>query len=158
MKPFSLKALAFALLLTVSAAPVLAADDGDDTVPEILHTQHALRTKIDNPSGEYSQFSPDDLNTMRRAQDKIFTMLDGVTSLDQLKEDQKIALSNALDQVKATLTHNEGNRLICYRERRIGTNLLEKRCETVAERQARAEQSQKEMMDRSRVMQTRGGG
>ena len=146
MKPFSLKPLAFAALLAVCAAPVWAQDDGvDDTVPEILHTQHALRTKLDNPTGEYSRFSAGDLNTMRHAQDKIFQMLDGVSSLDQLKEDQKIALSNELEQVKATLTQNEGNRLICYRERRIGTNLLEKRCETVAEREAHYRESQMQM-------------
>lgn len=157
MKVFSLKPLAFAALLAVFAAPVLAAtDDGvDDTVPEILHTQHALRTKLDNPTGEYSRFSQEDLSTMRHAQDRIFLMLDGVTSLDQLKEDQKIALSNDLDQVKATLTNNEGNRLICYREKRIGTNLLEKRCETVAERDARAHDAQQAMQDMAREVQNR---
>ena len=159
MKPFSLKPLAFAALLAVCAAPVWAQDDGvDDTVPEILHTQHALRTKLDNPTGEYSRFSPNDLATMRHAQDKIFLMLDGVTSLDQLKPDQKIELSNQLDQVKATLTNNEGNRLICYRERRIGTNLLEKRCETVDEREARAHDSQQQMQDMAREVQNRSGG
>jgi hypothetical protein len=160
MKPFSLKPLAFAALMAICAAPVLAAtDDGvDDTAAEILHTQHALRAKLDNPTGEYSRFSADDLSTMRRAQDKIFRMLDGVSSLDQLKEDQKIELSNALDQVKATLTHNEGNRLICYRERRIGTNLLEKRCETVDEREARTKASEEQMREMSREVQTRSGG
>ena len=159
MKPFSLKPLAFAVLLAACAGPALAQNDGGDvTVPEILHTQHALRTKLDNPTGEYSKFSQDDLNKMRHAQDRIFQMLNGVTSLDQLKEDQKIALSNELDQVKATLTQNEGNRLICYREKRIGTNLLEKRCETVAEREAHARESQQQMMDMSREVSNHGGG
>jgi hypothetical protein len=159
MKTFSLKPLAFAALLAVCAAPVLAQDDGvDNTVPEILHTQHALRAKLDNPTGEYSRFSADDLAKMRHAQDQVFRMLDGVSSLDQLKEDQKIALSNALDQVKATLTNNEGNRLICYRERRMGTNLLEKRCETVDEREARTHDSQQQMQDMAREVQTRSGG
>lgn len=159
MKPFSLKPLAFAVLLAACTAPVWAQDSGvDDNVPAILKTQHTLRTKLDNPTGEYSRFSPDDLNKMRHAQDRIFQMLDGVTSLDQLKQDQKIALSNELDQVKATLTQNEGNRLICYREKRIGTNLLEKRCETVDEREARAHQSQQEMQDMAREVQNRSGG
>ena len=160
MKPFSLKPLAVAALLALCAAPVLAVtDDGvDDTVPEILHTQHELRAKFDNPNGEYSRFSADDLNTMRRAQDKIFRMLDGVTSLDQLNADQKVELSNALDQVKATLTNNKGSRLICYRERKIGTNLVEKRCETVEEREARARDSQEQMREYSRTPQERHGG
>lgn len=160
MKPFSLKPLAFAVLLACTA-PVLAQDKDngiDDTVPKILQTQHELRTKLDNPTGEYSKFSADDLNRMRRAQDKIFAMLDGVTALDQLNADQKIALSNELDQVKATLTQNEGNRLVCYRERKTGTNLVAKRCETVQEREARARDSQEQMREYSSTPQERHGG
>ena len=160
MKSFSLKPLAFAAFLALCAAPVFAAtDDGvDDTVPEILQTQHSLRAKLDNPAGEYSRYSADDLAKMRRAQDKIFKMLDGVSSLDQLNEDQKTALSNELDQVKATLTQNEGNRLVCYRERKTGTNLVAKRCETVQEREARVHDSEEQMREFNRTPQTRSGG
>ena len=159
MKPFSLKPLAFAALLAVCASPVLAQDDGaDDTAPEILQTQHALRAKLDNPTGEYSRFSADDLATMRHAQDKVFRMLDGVSSLDQLNADQRTELSNALDEVRATLVQNAGSRLICYRERKTGTNLVEKRCETVEEREARARDSQDQLREYNRTPQERHGG
>ena len=139
MKFLPAKALAFALLFATCAAPVLAADD---TVPDILQAQHALRDKLDNPNGEYSRFSPDDLTKMRQAQDEIFRMLAGVTSLDQLKEDQKVALSDELDEVKAALARNDANRLVCHREQKPGTNLVAKVCETVQEREVRTRSSE----------------
>jgi hypothetical protein len=159
MNAFPLKTLAIAVLLAFAAGPAFAADDGvDDTVPEILNTQHMLRTKLDQPSGEYSRFSQSDLSRMRRAQDKVFRMLDGVSSLDELNVGQRTELSNALDEIKATLASNSDSRLICRRERRIGTNLVEKRCETMAEREARARDSQQQMQDIARTVQTISGG
>ncbi|NUS39629.1 MAG: hypothetical protein HOQ02_11490 [Lysobacter sp.] len=142
MKLHPLRSLMLAALLSCAIAPAFADDVADTTVPEILHTQHALREKLDNPTGEYSRFDADALTRMRQAQDKVFGMLNGVTSLDQLTVDRKIELSNALSQIKATLLANEGSRMICHRERKTGTNLLERRCETVAERDARAHDAQ----------------
>ena len=43
-------------------------------------------------------------------------------------------------------------------ERKIGTNIVEKRCETAAERELRARESEKDMMDMSRSPQTQRGG
>lgn len=159
MNAFPLKTLALAALFALAAGPAFAADDGvDDTVPEILATQHALRAKLDQREGEYSKFSHADLARMRRAQDTVFEVLDGVTSLDELNAAERTELSNALSQIKATLASDEGSRLICHRERKTGTNLVTKRCETVAEREARARDSQQQMQDFSRTVQTRGGG
>ena len=133
-------------------------DQQPQTVAEILHVQKDLRSKLDNPTGEYSRFSEADIAKMKRAQDNVFSMLSGVDSLDQLDLDQKTSLSNSLDMIKATLLSDEGNRLICYRERKIGTNIVSKRCETVAERNARAKEAQEQMREMAPTVQTRSGG
>ena len=155
-------ALAASLFLCSAAAFAGSADmpaqDAPQTVSEILQFQKNLRSKLDNPTGEYSPFSEADLAKMKRAQDSVFSMLSGVDSLDQLNMDQKTSLSNSLDVIKATLLSDEGNRLICYRERKTGTNLVSKRCETVAERNARAKESQEQMREMAPTAQTRSGG
>lgn len=133
-------------ILLASLAGVSMADDQPaTTVPQILQMQHALREKLESPTGEYSRFSEGDIHKMEAAQDKIFHMLDGVSSVDQLNENQKTELSNALDQVKATLLANEDNRVICHIERKIGTNLTSRRCETVAQRQANTDEARRQM-------------
>ena len=133
-------------------------DQQPQTVAEILKVQKDLRSKLDEPTGEYSRFSEADIAKMKRAQDSVFSMLSGVDSLDQLNLDQKTSLSNSLDVIKATLLSDEGDRVICHRERKIGTNIVSKRCETVAERNARAKEAQEQMRQMAPTVQTRSGG
>ena len=152
-------ALALGVSLALSAGATFAqAPEQPQTVSEILQFQHALRGKLDQPNGEYSRFDEGQIARMKHAQDNVFRMLSDVKSLDDLSENQKIEVSNSLDEVKAILLANEGNRLICYRERKTGTNLLTKRCETYADREAHARESERAMRDMSRTMQTTNGG
>lgn len=155
-------ALAASLFLCSAAAfadsTAPQAQDAPQTVSEILTIQKDLRSKLDNPTGEYSRFNENDIAQMKRAQDSVFAMLSGVDSLDQLNLDQKTKLSNSLDEIKAILASNRENRLICYRERKTGTNLVEKRCETAAQREARAHEANDMMRQLDRNVQTRHGG
>jgi len=152
-------ALALGVSLALSAGATFAqAPEQPQTVSEILQFQHALRAKIDTANGEYSRFDEGQISRMKQAQDNVFRMLAGVNSLDDLNETQKIEVSNSLDQIKAILLANEGNRLICYREKKTGTNLLTKRCETYADREARARETQQQMIDANNRAQTRSGG
>lgn len=134
------------------------AADQPQTVSEILTFQRGLRERLDKPYGEYSRFKESDLVRMKRAQDKVFSMLQGVSSLDQLSPEQKTDLSNALDEVKATLLANEGNRQICHRERKTGSNMIELRCETVADREAHARDSREAMREIAPSPGTKSGG
>lgn len=127
-----------------AAAP---AAQGQQSIADILQTQHDLRGHLDKRDGDYARYSNDSIRKMQRAQDQIFSMLSGVGSLDQLNEAQRIELSNNLDLVKATLLAKDDSRLICHLERKIGSNMMQRRCETVAQRQANVDESRKEMMN-----------
>jgi hypothetical protein len=147
MKARSLKLFVCGIVLASATGACLAAADtapaanAPQSVAEILQFQHALRDKLEARSGEYSKFDESSVHRMEAAQDQVFHMLSGVTSLSQLTNDQKINLSNALDQVKATLLASENSRIICHSERKTGTNLSERHCETVGQRNANAEQA-----------------
>jgi len=164
LRPIQSLAAALALVLVsgaafaVDPAPAAPATQPPQSVSEILSVQHGLRERLDRHSGEYARFTPEAISRMEHAQDKVFVMLHGVTSLDQLNPQQRTDLSNSLDEIKAILLANEANRQICHRERRTGSNLLELRCETVAEREAHARESQEEMRRMAPTMQTRSGG
>ncbi len=117
------------------------------TVPEVLQVQHALRAKLEAPRGEYSRFDAAAVRKVEATQDQVFRMLDGVSSLDQLNQQQQVDLANALELIKSTLLAQDGNRLICHIERKTGTNLTSRRCETVASREKNVQESRKYMMD-----------
>lgn len=156
--------LAFALACASTAAfaadpqpATQGAQQAPQSVAEILATQHGLRERLERRSGEYARFDGNAVRKMEHAQDQIFAMLSGVSSLDQLNPSQKVELSNALDEVKAVLTDNENNRLVCHIERKLGSNMMQRRCETVADREAHARASAQEMRDRARSYQTTNG-
>ncbi|MEO6138708.1 MAG: hypothetical protein ABIP11_08620 [Luteimonas sp.] len=143
MKKHSLKLFVCGMVLAsatgacLAAADTAAADNTPQSVGDILQFQHALRDKLESPTGEYSKFDQSSIRKMEAAQDQVFHTLAGVTSLDQLNEGQKIELSNSLDSIKATLLANQGERKICHIEKKIGSNMSERRCETVSDREAR---------------------
>jgi hypothetical protein len=131
--------------------------DQPQTVSEILSLQRGLRERLDRPYGEYSRFDESALARMKRAQDKVFVMLKGVNSLDQLSPSEKTDLSNSLDEIKAILLANESNRQICHRERKTGSNMIQLRCETVAAREANARDSREAMREIAPSVQTERG-
>lgn len=135
---------AFAADTQPATAPA-ATQQAPETVASILATQHGLRDRLEKHSGEYSRFDDNAVHKMERAQDRIFEMLAGVNSLDQLNAGQRVDLSNALDEVKAVLLANENQRTICHMERRTGSNMITRRCETVEQREANARDADRQI-------------
>jgi len=130
---------------TQPATASVSSQQAPETVADILATQHGLRARLEKHSGEYAHFDDNAIRKMERAQDRVFEMLSGVSSLDQLNPEQKIDLSNALDEVKAVLLANEDQRVICHMERRTGSNMMQRRCETVEQREANARDADRQM-------------
>jgi hypothetical protein len=135
------------LLAGLAIGPGVAGEQTVASVPEILQVQHALRAKLDTPGGDYAHLDKSALQQIETAQDRVFQLLDGVTSLDQLNDQQKVDLSNALQGIQATLFAQDGSRVVCHVERKTGTHLTSRRCESIADRDRNAADAQKYMLD-----------
>lgn len=135
------------LLAGLAIGPGVAGQQTAASVPEILQVQHALRAKLDTPGGDYAHLDKAALRQIETNQDRVFQLLDGVNSLDQLNDQQKVDLSNSLQQIQATLFAQESTRVVCHVERKTGTHLTSRRCETVADRDRNAADAQKYMLD-----------
>jgi hypothetical protein len=72
----------------------------------------------------------------------IRAVLDGKDSIDGLSRRERERLINAQERVTAILTGAEDDRLICRRERTVGTHFQRTTCVTVAERRREREESQ----------------
>ena len=135
------------LLAGLAIGPGIAGQQTPASIPEILQVQHALRVKLDTPGGDYAHLDKAALRQIETNQDHVFQLLDGVTSLDQLNDQQKVDLSNALQQIQATLFAQEGSRVVCRVERKTGTHLTSRTCQTVADRDRDTAEAQKYMLD-----------
>ncbi len=87
---------AVAVLMLAAALPAGAAFTamGTDT-RQILAEQKQIRDEIDSPRGKYSRFDDRAQAKLRKAQQRIFELLDGGRTLEQLNKDEQVDLLNA---------------------------------------------------------------
>lgn len=135
--PFALAALMLAAALPAGAAFTAM---GTDT-RQILAEQKQIRDEIDSPRGKYSRFDDRAQAKLRKAQERIFELLDGGRTLEQLNKDEQVDLLNAVEEVKAVLADNRKDQLECWREPKLGSGMKVTRCETVATRERLREEA-----------------
>jgi hypothetical protein len=80
---------------------------------------------------------------------KMMSLLAKAGTASALKESDRVALFNAQEHANGILTHSDRNRLVCERTLKMGSNLPENRCSTVADIERNRANSQKFMLDRS---------
>lgn len=128
------------LLIVCSAGHAGFVATGTD-VRQILLEQKLVLEEIEKPTGKYSRFSDQAQHKLKVAQAKIFELLDGGRTLDQLDKDEKVELLNSVEEIKAIIANNQRDKLECWRERKLGTTLKVTRCETVATRERLREEA-----------------
>lgn len=121
--------LVLSLSTTAEAAFTASAVD----TRQILAEQRQIHEDIEDPSGKYSRFDERAQAGLRDAQRRIFALLEGGRSLEQMSRQEQAELLNAVEQIKAILASNEEDRLQCWREKKIGSQMKITRCATVAE-------------------------
>ncbi|MBU8977349.1 hypothetical protein JI752_014450 [Lysobacter sp. MMG2] len=110
-----------------------AAHANADKVAMILQQQREIRAESEHSTGAYARFDAGTLDRMHQAQDRVFRLLDGKSSVDQLRPSEQVEVFNALEEVKAILADNERNKQKCWREHKLGTTMKITRCATLAE-------------------------
>ncbi|MEO6102033.1 MAG: hypothetical protein ABIP44_00135 [Pseudoxanthomonas sp.] len=105
----------------------------------------------------YSEISRQDRDQVRSALQRISSTLEITGSVDTLSDVEKAQVFNDQELVNTLLTSaGEDSRLICKREKKVGSNRTTTQCETVGQRRRAAEDSQKAMRDNQRVMMPQG--
>lgn len=116
--------------------------------------------EADLANGEtYSEISRNDRDLVRTALQRISSALASAGSVDALTDGKKAEVFNDQELVNNILTDaGEDSRLVCTREKKVGSHRTTTRCETVAQRRRASEESQKAMRENQRVMMPRPGG
>lgn len=123
------------------------------SVDEFLAYQRELRAnfEVDEPK----PLSAREWRLFDQAQEQIEALLAGRISVDELNAEQRAALMTAQDQVSAILAGEEDDRLICRRERTVGTHFQRTRCVTYAQLRQEREDA-REAKNRSPMWQMQG--
>lgn len=142
MRPYIPAALALACLLIAGSGQ--AADKHKDVSfsPAKFPEQRgnlieALNTKV------YAELSDEAKREVLQALDRMQKRLEGIDSVSQLSKTDKIEVFNDQELINTLLTSAAADsRLICRREKTLGSNMRGNSCLTVAERRRRQQESQ----------------
>lgn len=100
----------------------------------------------------YSEIKPEDKRQVRASLDRIADLLAGSATADSLSEADKVKVFNEQELVNTILTRARADsRVVCTRERRVGSHRTTNVCYTVAERRRMHEETHNALIDNRRV-------
>lgn len=142
---------AFVILLSLLASTAFAASrkDGATLNLNASFAQQKAQIESDLSNGEtYAEISSQDRATVREALNRIASKLDAAGGVESMTGQQKADVFNDQEKVNTILTRaSEDSRLVCRREKKVGSHREITECLTVAERRRAYENAQKTMRD-----------
>jgi hypothetical protein len=138
-----------ALSLTAGAADKSESRFTADTADKFAEAVTAVREQM-SPGGRYEFITVDNRAKAEADMDKMSALFHQRATVEQMSQDQRIALFNAQEHLNGLLTHSDRDRLVCERRAPIGTNIPVTTCKTVAEIEKARRDSQKYLHDHDR--------
>lgn len=162
MKPGLFLPLALALLVCVpAAADDTAAPDAHVKLNPAQFLENKATVEQELRSGDlYREITDADKERVLATLDRMAEQLQGVTSMNQLTQEQRVQLFNDQELVNTLLTSaRDESRLVCERRGTVGTRFKTTHCETVKQRREAARDAQDRVRQYLRpTMQGPGGG
>lgn len=149
IRPLVRWVLALAFIIPASA---ISATGGQD-LDAIRAQQKEIRTAALAGTGIYARLTAPERNGLIAKQDRLLALIDGKKAADDLNEADRIEAFNALEWIEAKINHEDGDHMVCRRERKIGSNRITQVCRTAAEDERLREEARERMLRDSQRQQ-----
>lgn len=137
--------LAGLILLGAASASLLAQEHPNLDARAILAQQAGIRAEAVARTGRYKDMPTAKLDELFALQDKVSGQLAGRATTTELPEQDQIAVFNALEAISAIINQAEDERMICERQRPVGSNRTRTVCRSVAQRRQDREDAEKQV-------------
>jgi hypothetical protein len=120
-------------LLGLLLAPLLAIAGSDKSfdLDKVVEQQQQIREDLLAAGGKYRGMSSAQQAELMRRQDRLFRMFEGKETDADLSVQERMDAFNDLEWIEAALNKGEeGDRLVCTRERTVGSNRVTRVCRT----------------------------
>ncbi|RFF29872.1 hypothetical protein [Wenzhouxiangella sediminis] len=129
------------------------------SIDEFMTALEELRGKLED--GDPRELSDREWREFNKLHGRFEDLLEGVDSVEQLSEDDEIALINTQEELDTLLLGGENDeRIICRKVRKTGSRISRRRCITQRELEIQQEQTRNSLLDIRSAMQgpQHGGG
>lgn len=150
MRLFLLTAL-FLVSLTAAASGSSTVERKPLAIAAITTQQAQIREDVINRNGRYKDMPASTRVDLLAKQAGLLRILEGKTSTDDLSETQRVEAFNTLEWIEAAINNAEDERMVCRREKTIGSTRLVRVCRTVEE-ERRMKETARQRFDDGNVM------
>lgn len=127
-------ALAFALSVAgIAHAADVATIDKTQRVDAIVAQQTQIRGDVQASRNGWETLSQEKRSEVLKDQDRLFQLLQDKQTIGDLEPDRQVEAANLLSSINAVATNAEDERMVCTRERKVGSNFTQRVCRTVAQ-------------------------
>ena len=137
--------LAGLILLGAASPPLLAQKHPNLDAKAIVAQQAAIRAEAVASTGRYKDMPPAKREKLFALQDQVTRQLADRATTTELPEQDQIAVFNALEAISAIINQAEDERMICERQRPVGSNRTQTVCRSVAQRRQDREDAEKQV-------------
>lgn len=152
----------YGLMAVLLGCSVLAQARSSSPVLEVNLSFAEQRDAIQSALADgktYAEISQDDRSKVMSALNRIDGALERAGGVQQLKGTQKTQVFNDQELVNTVLTRAAADsRMVCKRERPIGSNRIVSQCMTVAQRNRQREEARKDILNRRTLSPLTTGG
>lgn len=152
--------LRLALLASALMIPVAASAESHEAVTfEAAAFAEQKAAILEGLSGKkYAEISPQDRVNVRAALERIEAALATQDGVSALSDESRMQVFNDQELINTTLTAAaEDSRMVCRREKRVGSHFSSNSCRTLAERRRESERAQDRIRESNRVSLPNGG-
>jgi hypothetical protein len=134
--------------------------DKTQRVDAIIEQQNQIRADIKASHNGWDGLSQDKRDEVLRDQDRLFVLLQGKQTIGDLAPDRQVDAANLLESIKAIALNAEDERMVCTRERKMGSNFTQRVCRTVGQlrREREAARDGLQRADQMQRMQPKQAG
>ena len=145
------------LVLLASTSVANASQGGtSQDVGLILSEQKQLQQDVSAGKGGLARLSAKEKQALATAQARVFVLLEGKSTIDELPMDQRVEAFNALEAIKAIVTAKPRDQMICRRERALGSHRVSTSCRTAEEREQEVEAAARALTPRGQGLRHEG--
>ncbi len=133
------------LIVSLFSTLAVAAETKPFQVDEVLAQQQQIRADVVAGKGRYANIPNQKRSELMAKQDELIVLLEGKQSSAELSQDQYAAAFNRLEWIEATVNNAEDERMICTREKTLGSNRTTRVCRSAAQMEEQRELARQQM-------------